>query len=363
MIENERVPRFQLRVGVGTTGAIHLDRVERRLDMGIRLSLVLLFIVGGLFGGACGDDGGNTCPVGSEGCPCTSGGSCDGALVCASNVCVNLGADADADADADTGADADADPGADADGDGDADIGSDVPPVVCGDGTCDPTENCSHCSADCGACEAVFSCGGAPCTYEECVAASETCSFVACDAVSGPPLYFADDFAASTACADLGVPVAAWMSERHCFANDMMIVPFGDDCRPEYAFCPCTDGYYQWTIPGWGAVPGPCGDVPTACTCTPHCTGRACGPDGCGGSCGGCPTGQSCNDGACGSSSDACSACLAGCAGTGDPLCCMGYGCYCYGPCVTDVPCPEGTELCCSDWGDCMCMPPSACPY
>ncbi|MBN1773416.1 MAG: hypothetical protein JXB32_19295, partial [Deltaproteobacteria bacterium] len=34
---------------------------------------------------------------------------------------------------------------------------------------------------------------------------------------------------------------------------------------------------------------------PATCGCTPACTGRECGPDGCGGSCGSCPTGETCN--------------------------------------------------------------------
>jgi hypothetical protein len=50
---------------------------------------------------ACvGDDGGGSdaskdtgCSVGSEGCPCTSGGACNPGLACKSNVCVNLGDD------------------------------------------------------------------------------------------------------------------------------------------------------------------------------------------------------------------------------------------------------------------------------
>ena len=68
------------------------------------LVAVVAVLLGTLVVGACGDDDSGSCPVGSEGCPCTTGGGCDGALVCASNVCVRLGADADADADGDAGA-------------------------------------------------------------------------------------------------------------------------------------------------------------------------------------------------------------------------------------------------------------------
>lgn len=65
------------------------------------LVLVVAVLLGTVAVGACGDDDSGNCPVGSEGCPCTTGGACDGTLVCASNLCVRFGADADADADAD----------------------------------------------------------------------------------------------------------------------------------------------------------------------------------------------------------------------------------------------------------------------
>src|SRR5438067_8932055 len=35
------------------------------------------------------------------------------------------------------------------------------------------------------------------------------------------------------------------------------------------------------------------------CVCTPNCTGKTCGDDGCGGSCGSCPSGQTCVSGQC----------------------------------------------------------------
>ena len=45
-----------------------------------------------LLGLACGDSGGASgsageCPVGAQGCPCTQGGGCDGALECRGNLC------------------------------------------------------------------------------------------------------------------------------------------------------------------------------------------------------------------------------------------------------------------------------------
>jgi hypothetical protein len=45
------------------------------------------------------------------------------------------------------------------------------------------------------------------------------------------------------------------------------------------------------------------------CTCTPQCTGRTCGSDGCGGTCGTCMGGQACSAGVC--------TCVPQCAGKG----------------------------------------------
>jgi hypothetical protein len=39
-------------------------------------------------------------------------------------------------------------------------------------------------------------------------------------------------------------------------------------------------------------------DIPPV-VCTPHCTGKTCGDDGCGGSCGDCRADQVCQDGTC----------------------------------------------------------------
>lgn len=37
------------------------------------------------------------------------------------------------------------------------------------------------------------------------------------------------------------------------------------------------------------------GGLPSGCNCTPQCTGKQCGSDGCGGACGTCPSGQACS--------------------------------------------------------------------
>ena len=78
--------------------------------------------------------------------------------------------------------------------------------------------------------------------------------------------------------------------------------------------------------------------IVTAGSCTPDCTGKACGDDGCGGSCGSCPSGQTC---------DASGQCQAGCTPQ-----CTGKACGddgCGGSCGS---CPSG-QTCTAD-GQCQ---------
>ncbi len=82
--------------------------------------ILLMMLIVGCGACGCGDDDDTGCPVGAEGCPCTSGSECDGDLVCASDTCVDLGGDSDADSDADSDGDADTD--GDTDGDADPDF-------------------------------------------------------------------------------------------------------------------------------------------------------------------------------------------------------------------------------------------------
>ena len=69
-------------------------------------------------------------------------------------------------------------------------------------------------------------------------------------------------------------------------------------------------------------------------TCTPRCSVRECGSDGCGGSCGTCDASKTCNAaGHCVASGgeDTCSECLAAC--RGHTSCCTGCGCLCEEEC------------------------------
>jgi hypothetical protein len=82
----------------------------------------------------------------------------------------------------------------------------------------------------------------------------------------------------------------------------------------------------------WGAV---CATNHTCNDCQPQCTGRSCGPNGCGGNCGSCTLDQTCNAaGSCvskSSSGDTCSGCLSTCHGVQG--CCTGCGCLCEAEC------------------------------
>jgi hypothetical protein len=91
-------------------------------------------------------------------------------------------------------------------------------------------------------------------------------------------------------------------------------------------------GGYYWC--GYTTAADPSGNAPYACgPCTPSCTGKACGSDGCGGSCGTCATGTSCQ-------AFQCKACSPSCTGKacGDDGC--GGSC---GTCASNQDCVSGT--------------------
>jgi len=92
--------------------------------------------------------------------------------------------------------------------------------------------------------------------------------------------------------------------------------------------------------PGQAILIGECNDEYEACLgCTPSCTGKQCGPDGCGGSCGQCPPGYNCDIyGYCD--------CIPQC---GDNECGPDG---CGGLCGE---CPDGFQ--CNAWGNCVCLP------
>jgi len=105
---------------------------------------------------------------------------------------------------------------------------------------------------------------------------------------------------------------------------------------------------------------GSCGSCPSgyfcssgACvsSCTPSCSGLSCGDDGCGGSCGTCPSGYFCSGGECAPScTPSCSGRTCGSDGCGGSCgtCSSGYTCSTSGSCVPDTPPPGGGESCSS---------------
>ncbi|MBM4371708.1 MAG: hypothetical protein FJ098_08645, partial [Deltaproteobacteria bacterium] len=115
----------------------------------------------------------------------------------------------------------------------------------CTDDSCNPQTGCVYTNA-------TLPCDdGDPCTQ------GERCSFGTCQ--GGVPMVCADDNPCTT---DVCIPGLGCQSQS---------VPNGE---------PCIDGMPFWTCMGG------------VCICIPDCTGRVCGPDGCGGECGTCVGGM-----------------------------------------------------------------------
>ncbi len=142
-------------------------------------------------------------------------------------------------------------------------------------------------------------------------------------------------------------------------------------------FYPTTGAYGIGCTTDWDPIrPAPCGP------CTPDCTGRSCGDDGCGGSCGGCTGGLTCNaSGTCAcagmtcggscvdTSSDEsnCGACGTTC-DVGDA--CIGGTCRCSPSCTGKVCGDDGcggscgicsSDRACDGSGQCECATGTSC--
>lgn len=250
--------------------------------------------------------------------------------------------------------------------DGGAGSGGAPPEPRCGDATCDATENCRFCAADCGRCEPTIDCAGTTCSFASCTFTYEG-------------IRFAEDILAQPACA--GATLPDWFVEARCFIEQGEWAALADanqPCALMYPTCPCADGFYQWadlslefefwnvdlTDPTAVAAlePVACAESGDEICCTPMCDNRECGPDPtCGRSCGVCTGGEACNDGVCGAGTgDACFQCIESCTDLGLDNCCSGVGCFCFDECQP-TSCPAGTELCCGPYGDCLCL--ADCPY
>ncbi|GEM_PF-1508435 len=175
----------------------------------------------------------------------------------------------------------------------------------CGDDGCGGS--CGTCDAgflcNAGMCEAcVPACDGKECGDDGCggscgtCAAGEECSGLGkCDEpgnwptnCQGTQAPVSDDCMGATyeGCCNNGITYWCENNALYCI-----------DCPANGAQCGWSDqGYYDCTEDGLadpsGANPKDC---PNGGTCTPNCTDKECGSDGCGGQCGTCAEGSTCN--------------------------------------------------------------------
>lgn len=208
-------------------------------------------------------------------------------------------------------------------------------PAVCGDGTCTPPETNATCAADCpavcgnGLCEGgetvsncakdcVGKCGNLVCEFGETPAlCSKDCKPGVCDDkicsstenIENCPI---DCIAGTSGCKGRCGMVSKTAAGGVCFC-DAACEKSGDCCSDYQQFC---------TGPG---IPGGGG-------CTPNCTGKTCGSNGCGGSCGTCPSGTVCD------ATSNCKATVCGdgvCEGSENPTSCLK-------DCPSQHPCDQG---------------------
>ena len=132
--------------------------------------------------------------------------------------------------------------------------------------------------------------------------------------------------------ADVGENNLAWYDDTNG--------EIGDICNAEQGSIAGYVVQKQWSNKAGACI------VTGGTTCTPQCTGKACGPDGCSGSCGTCPSGQTCSaDGQCqgtvtcahddcttgGALANGCNACVSSICAV-DPYCCTtGWDSICVG--------------------------------
>ncbi len=270
----------------------------------------------------CGGGSGPSCGAGATlvdgACVAESTGPiCGAGTVQAGAVCIPIVDDATVNSD--SGPDATADAATDAAVDivPDAADVTVTTPDVCTP-TCAPTETCVA-----GVCEpppvpAAWNCA------KTAFADGQTCD-CGCGAVDPD-------------CTDVGKPVVGCKTAGACQPSGACPL-----CTPKCTGKLCGDD-------GCGGVCGVCVDpekpacIGGACVgCVPVCNGLTCGDDGCGGSCGTCAMGQLCNAGQCAYPS-ADQSCTGHCGGFAPS------GCACTPGCAAD-------GGCCVDVGLCGCMP------
>ncbi len=160
--------------------------------------------------------------------------------------------------------------------------------------------------------------------------------------------------AAEESCSEYGECVA--------LPDDCSALPATGECSPQNEAIYCDNGAPRVVTCqpgetcGLDAVAGHMACL-TDGSCVPSCTGRACGPDGCGGLCGHCQPGQRCLDGQCSGTVCTPEDCAGrecgdnGCGGSCG-TCAAGEACSASGLCVPSGPCePDCTGRVCGGDG------------
>jgi agmatine/peptidylarginine deiminase len=175
-------------------------------------------------------------------------------------------------------------------------------PASCGDGTCDASENCFSCAADCG-------CGvDQACSVVTGQCGSDTCGNGTCDDGENCLSCAADCGCKNGESCSFGIctddPCGGITYDGCCDGDDSLVYCDGGDL----VVMGCQGGGCGWTADkSWydcgGNGEDPSGEKPRSCgefSYPPGCDGKECGDNGGGYSCGECADGMACNDGVCG---------------------------------------------------------------
>jgi len=254
----------------------------------------------------------SSCPVGSEGCPCTAGMGCDVGLVCFDPICFKP------------------DAAASGGGGGSSGAGGAAGSAFGGGG------GTSSGGTSSGGTSSGGTSGGAPtCPFPGKATTASEVSDTTGQSKDKLPAQFTNG-----ALSKLDGKACSIVASPPALAGDWGSYPCHDayDCGGclVYVVSPATSTTTgNWFLLGansatYGATPG-CPEMSgTYNICAPNCAGKVCGADGCNGSCGACGSGQCCDkQDKC--VNDPCAYCLDSCKGM--PGCCMGAGCICDSAC------------------------------